>query len=240
MWEVVSGTLNVPDAPAAPTAVATNGELDWSWNCPKDNGAAVTSFDFQWRVSGQTAWTDVANLTHARYLLTGLTNGTDYEARVRATNTIGDSLYGSEGMGTPVAAVPGGGSTFALRADTGDASGEIDLDWLAPDDNGAPITQYRYQWKSGGQNYSGGRSGTSTATSATVSSLTDGTEYDFRVRATNSVGNGPNSKRSQRNAGIAVHHHLRRIPRRTFAYQPVLWERRAARLSIDWTWAAPC
>ena len=203
VWEIVSGTLNVPDAPAAPTAVATNGELDWSWNCPKDNGAAVTSFDFQWRVSGQTAWTDVANLTHARYLLTGLTNGTDYEARVRATNTIGDSLYGSEGMGTPVAAVPGGGSTFALRADTGDASGEIDLDWLAPDDNGAPITQYRYQWKSGGQNYSGGRSGTSTATSATVSSLNDGTEYDFRVRATNSVGNGPNSERSQRNAGIA-------------------------------------
>ena len=31
------------------------------------------------------------------------------------------------------------------------------------------------------------------ATNATVSSLNDGTEYDFRVRATNSVGNGPNS-----------------------------------------------
>ena len=85
-------------------------------------------------------------------------------------------------------------------------AGEIDLDWLAPDDNGAPITQYRYQWKSGGQNYSGGRSGTSTVTNATVSSLTDGTEYDFRVRATNSVGNGPNSERGYRHAGISAVH----------------------------------
>ena len=234
-WETVSGTLNVPDAPAAPTAVATNGELDWSWNCPKDNGAAVTSFDFQWRVSGQTAWTDVANLTHARYLLTGLTNGTDYEARVRATNTIGDSLYGSEGMGTPVAAVPGGGSTFALRADTGDASGEIDLDWLAPDDNGAPITQYRYQWKSGGQNYSGGRSGTSTSTSATVSSLNDGTEYDFRVRATNSVGNGPNSDEASATPETPFTPPTDTVPSAPTALAGT--PRRP--LIVDWTWEVP-
>ena len=194
VWEGVSGTLNVAAAPAAPTAVASNGELDWSWACPMDNGAAVTSFDLQWRQQGQAIWNDVANLPTARYRLTGLTNSIVYEAQVQATNSQGASGYGAQGMGRPVASVPGGGATFALRADTGDASGEIDLDWLAPDDNGAPITQYRYQWKSGGQNYSGGRSGTTTATSATVNSLTDGTEYDFRVRAINSVGNGPNSE----------------------------------------------
>ena len=192
MWEIISGTLNAPDAPAAPTNVAANGTLDWSWACPSDGGAAVTSFDLQWRISGGSFAT-VTGLPTARYLLTGLTNGSTYEARVRATNSQGTSGYGSTGDGTPVAALPGGGTSFALRADTGDASGEVDLDWLAPDDNGAPITQYRYQWKSGGQNYSGGRSGTTTATSVTVTSLTDGTEHDFRVRATNSVGNGPNS-----------------------------------------------
>ena len=192
VWETVSGTLNVPAAPAAPTAVASNGTLDWSWNCPKDNGAEVTSFDLQWRVSGGS-YSSPINLDTARYLLTGLTNGTTYQARVRATNSQGDSAYGAAGSEEPVASVPGGGATFALRADTGDASGEVDLDWLAPDDGGAPITSYRYQWKSGSQNYSGGRAGTTTNTSATVDSLTDGTEYDFRVRATNSVGNGPNS-----------------------------------------------
>ena len=130
-------------------------------------------------------------MTTGRYLLTGLTNGTTYEAQVQATNSIGDSGYGALGMGTPVAAVPGGGSTFALRADTGDASGEIDLDWLAPANNGAAITQYTYQWKSGSQAYITGRQGTATVTNATVTGLTNGTDYDFRVRATNSVGNGP-------------------------------------------------
>ena len=167
VWEVITGTLNVPAAPAAPTNVAANGTLDWSWACPSDGGAAVTSFDLQWRISGGSFAT-VAGLPTARYLLTGLTNGSTYEARVRATNSQGTSGYGPTGDGTPVASAPGGGATFALRADTGDASGEVDLDWLAPDDNGAPITQYRYQWKSGGQNYSGGRSGTTTSTSATV------------------------------------------------------------------------
>ena len=223
VWEVVSGTLNVPDVPAAPTAVADNGTLDWSWACPKDNGAAVTAFDFQWRQQGQIAFTTVAALTTGRYLLTGLTNGTVYEARVQATNSVGDSGYGALGMGTPVAAVPGGGSTFALRANTGDASGEIDLDWLAPDDNGDPITQYRYQWKSGGQNYSGGRSGTTTVTSATVSSLTDGTEYDFRVRATNSAGNGPNSNEASATPAITGAASLIPVPD---APQSSIWPRR--------------
>ena len=193
VWEAIGGSLGAPDAPAAPTAIASNGELDWSWACPKDNGAMVTSFDLEWRQSGGT-FAAISNLPTARYLLTGLTNGTTYEARIRATNSVGVSGYGATGSAIPVASAPGGGTSFALRADTGDASGEVDLNWLAPDDNGAPITQYRYQWKSGGQNYSGGRSGTTTSTSVTVDSLTDGTEYDFRVRATNSVGNGPNSE----------------------------------------------
>ena len=138
-------------------------------------------------------------------------------------------------MGTPVAAVPGGGSTFALRADTGDASGEIDLDWLAPDDNGAPITQYRYQWKSGGQNYSGGRSGTSTNTSATVSSLNDGTEYDFRVRATNSVGNGPNSDEASATPETPFTPPTDTVPDAPTALAGT--PRRP--LIVDWTWEVP-
>ena len=115
IWELVSGTLNVPSAPDAPTAVEDNGTLDWSWNCPKDNGAAVTEFDFEWRVSGQQAWSASIVVTTPRYLLTGLTNGTGYEAQVLARNSQGDSPFSAEGTGTPVAAVPGGGNTLALR-----------------------------------------------------------------------------------------------------------------------------
>ena len=81
-----------------------------------------------------------------------------------ARNSQGDSTFSAEGTGTPVAAVPGGGNTLALRADTGDASGEVDLEWLAPDNNGATITGYTYRWRSGSQGFNSTRQGTTTGT----------------------------------------------------------------------------
>ena len=189
VWEVIGGSLGVPDAPALPSAIASNGRLDWSWACPKDNGAAVTSFDLEWRQAGGT-FAAIPNLPTARYLLTGLTNGTSYEARVRATNSQGASGYGGTGIATPTAALPGGGRSFALQSETGDVSGEVELGWLRPDNNGAPITLYTYQWRELGQQFDFSRQGTTTALNATVTALTDGTEYFFQVFATNSVGDG--------------------------------------------------
>ena len=235
VWETVSGSVGVPNAPDMPSAVADNGTLDWSWSCPLDNGAAVTAFDFQWRQSGQQAWSASITVTSARYLLTGLTNGQAYEARVLATNSQGDSPFGAEGTGTPVAAVPGGGNTLALRADTGDDSGEADLEWLEPADNGAPITGYTYQWKSGGQSFNNSRQGTTTSTSVTVPNLADGTEYDFRVRATNSVGSGPWSNEDSATPEAPVTPPVDSEPG-----QPTNHEGAPRRpLIVDWTWEVP-
>ena len=235
VWETVSGTTAAPAQPGAPTAVAANGTLDWSWNCPKDNGAAVTLFDFQWREQGTTTWNTVSNLTSARYLLTGITNGTVYQAQVSATNNVGDSGYGAQGMGTPVAAIPGGGTTLALRANTGDASGRVDLDWLVPANNGAAITGYTYQWKSGSQTYSTGRQGTTTSTSATVSGLTDGTSYDFQVRATNSAGDGPWSNESSATPATPVVPPVDTVP----GAPTILTGTPRRPLIVDWTWEVP-
>ena len=189
VWEGVSGTLNTPGTPDMPTAVASNGRLVWTWNCPLDGGAAIDHFDFEWREAGGS-FTQV-EVAIPYYELTGLTNNTTYEVQVRANNAQGDGSYSAVGTGTPVASVPDGGNSFGLRAAAGDASGEIDIEWFAPPNNGATITEYTYQWKSGSQSYSTGRQGISTGTTATVTALTDGTEYDFRVRATNSAGNSP-------------------------------------------------
>ena len=151
VWTRIPPSVDLPDAPAAPTGVAGISRVDLSWACPADNGAAVTSFDLQWRQDGTQPWTTVSGLTHSRYLLTGLVNGTTYNVRIQATNAEGDSGYGASADFTPAAEVPGGGSQFAFRADTGDASGEVDLSWLAPAANGAPITLYTYQWRTSGQ-----------------------------------------------------------------------------------------
>ena len=135
VWELVSGEVGAPTAPSMPTGAGTNGQIVWSWNCPLDGGAAITHFVFEWRVSGGSFVAVSPNPTVPRFVLTGLTNGLTYEVRVYAVNSIGDSAYSATGSASPVAQVPGGGSTLAVRAAPGD--GEAALSWLEPDDGGA-------------------------------------------------------------------------------------------------------
>ena len=61
VWITVAGSISTPNAPAAPTATEHNGRLDFSWNCPRDNGAEITAFDFQWRVTGTSMWERIHN-----------------------------------------------------------------------------------------------------------------------------------------------------------------------------------
>jgi hypothetical protein len=69
--------------------------------------------------------------------------------------------------------------------------------WSAPANNGAAISDYVVQYStSSSDNYTTFADGTSTSTSATVTGLTNGTAYYFKVAATNSVGTGSNSAAS--------------------------------------------
>ena len=187
-WARVSGTQSAPSAPDTPTAVAGNGTLDITWNCPLDGGAEITQFELQYRNAGGS-WPGTSVTTTAPFRqLPGLTNGQAVEFRVRATNSIGDSPWSGTGTGTPTAQIPGGGSTLALRATGGDT--EATLEWLEPDDGGASITSYEVQWRSGAQAFSSSRQASVTTESYTRTGLTNGTEYTFRVRARNSAGPG--------------------------------------------------
>ena len=191
-WEAVSGSQSAPSAPSQPTAIASNGALDWSWNCPLDGGSIITSFVLQWAPSGTdfSAGTEVTidMPPLARYLIAGLPNGTAYKIRVRAVTAIGESGWSAVGTGTPVASVPVGGAAFALRAEAGDT--EATLTWLEPDTGGAAIIRYEVQWRTSAQAFSSSRQQDvmDGSTTATISSLTNGTEYFFQVRAVNSVG----------------------------------------------------
>jgi hypothetical protein len=71
-------------------------------------------------------------------------------------------------------------------------NGTATLRWTAPIDNGgAAITDYVIQYKpSTGSRWTVVADGTSTATSATVTGLTNGTSYVFQVAAVNGAGQG--------------------------------------------------
>ena len=85
-----------------------------------------------------------------------------------------------------------------LSASPGSIYTRVDLSWTAADANGSSITDYQYQYlKSGTTSWSNWTS-MGVVTSYTVSGLTSGASYEFRVRAVNGVGEGAYAQTSGR------------------------------------------
>jgi hypothetical protein len=70
--------------------------------------------------------------------------------------------------------------------------GAAQLTWTAPNNNGAPITQYVISTYVNG-NMQAQQTAYTTASTMTITSLTAGTAYTFKVAARNSYGAGPQS-----------------------------------------------
>jgi uncharacterized repeat protein (TIGR02543 family) len=74
---------------------------------------------------------------------------------------------------------------------------QVTVVWSTPASNGSTITDYLIKYSlSAGGTYTAFADGVSTATSATVTGLTNGTAYYFKVAAKNSVGTGSYSAAS--------------------------------------------
>ena len=188
-------SASVPSRPAAPTLTPGDGELGVSWTAPADNGAPIEYYELQGRVEGSGAWEYLTQDGDRQFTVTsltvvGLTNGTTYEFRVRAINAVGPSDWSRSASGTPVGSASVPSRPAAPTVTPGD--GELGVSWRAPADNGAPIEHYELQGRIEG---SGSWSDVTasgdtkiTATSVTIGDLSNGTTYEFRVRAVNAVG----------------------------------------------------
>ena len=170
-----------------------NGQLAIVWQAPdSDGGSAITGYTVQWK-SGTQGFGDpsrehTSGASTFGYILTGLTNGTEYTVRVIAVNAVGDGPPSDEKTGTPV-----GPPDAPPNVQAGSGHQQLTVSWGAPNDRGSAITEYRLQWKSPGQSFNSSRQRTIAAPSRTdtIPSLINGTEYTVRVRATNASGNGP-------------------------------------------------
>ena len=191
-----------PAAPLAPTLTVDNARLGVEWSAPVDNGSAITDYNVQYRKqktdnSWPSTWSSHAHTgTTTTASITGLTNDSAYQVQVQAVNGVGDGAWSASSEATPTAQKPDAPVAPSLTK----GARQLSVSWTEPATNGADITDYdvRHRVKDTNQNQSGDQPGSwttltgsddpGTTTTATITGLTNGTEYQVQVQATNSAG----------------------------------------------------
>ncbi|MEA2562211.1 MAG: hypothetical protein QOH06_3715 [Acidobacteriota bacterium] len=178
----------VPDVATGVQAAGSDASATVTWTAPaSDGGSPVTGYSVFTYPGGQRM--DVGAQA-AQATVTGLTNGKIYRFSVRAANALGRGPESIPSNDVIPAGLPGA-PTGVLAVFNGAAS--VQVSWLAPASNGGTaITGYTVTSTPAGATVSAAAG----AGSATVSGLTLGTAYTFRVTAINQVGSGPASQPS--------------------------------------------
>jgi len=171
----------VPGAPTGVTATPGNGTASVAFTAPAANGSAITSYTVTSSPGGFTGTGSASPI-----VVSGLTNGTAYTFSVVATNGVGAGAASSASSSVVPATVAG--APTSLVATPGQS--QIALSWTAPASNGgSAVTDYVVQYKlTSSGSWLTFADGASTATSATVTGLVNGSSYDVQVLAVNSIG----------------------------------------------------
>ena len=181
--------------PAAPdvstVANGVGGGFVVNWLAPNNNGSPITTYTAT-AFNAPTAGAQVTTCTTATLscTLSGLTSGTTYYVSLQSQNTAGLSVRSARVAVVP-SRVPGAVSTVTGVA----GNGQVALTWTAGSAGATAISDYNVWYASAGS-YAMFTDGVSTATSATVTGLTNGTAYTFEIEAVNTGGTGPLSAAS--------------------------------------------
>ncbi len=113
--EVRETGARAPDAPAALRLTPDRNEMSVLWMAPANNGAAISSYVVQFKLETATIWVTaqvmpmdiLGSSGQIETALSGLTEGTTYQVRVRAVNGVGNSPWS-----------PAGEATTTTRADS--------------------------------------------------------------------------------------------------------------------------
>jgi fibronectin type 3 domain-containing protein len=179
-----------PGPPTGLAATAGDGQVSLSWTAPVDGGDSVDYY-----VVHQDTADLSEHFTGTSAVITGLTNGQSYTFSVAAYNESGLGSYSAVVTSTPMATTVPGVPT-GLTATPGD--GQVALSWTAPSNDGGATIDHYVVYQDGVA--LGDRP---TATSATITGLTNGQQYSFAVAAHNSAGEGAQTSAVQVTPGAA-------------------------------------
>ncbi len=174
-WSAPVRPDTIPEAPAAPLVAFGDGELAVTWTAPPNDGSAITGYLLEIGAGDSQIVTLGAGTS---FDWSGLTNGVEYQFRVAAVNSAGESDWSGwsaseHPLGSPLAAGP-------PNVNRGDQF--LDITWVAPNNNGDPIQQYEVEMRSSGQVVTVADGGT---TNHRWADLPNGVEQQYRVRAIN-------------------------------------------------------
>jgi len=183
----------VPDAPTGITGTAGDAQVSLTWSAPSSNGgSAITDYVVQYSSDNGTTWVTFNDSvsTTASTVVNGLTNGTAYRFRVAAVSGAGQGTYntGSAALTPSETLAP---NVTGLTSTVVSAS-QINLSWTS---GGSNTNQFQIAYKTGATAPTNCSSDTvilasvqGSATTAAITGLTAGTQYSFRVCATNLSG----------------------------------------------------
>ena len=175
----MSGTPGAsPGAMAAPVATPGDSRMSISWVAPSTNGYAIDQYEVQSSPSGFSCTPSTTSCD-----ITGLSNGTSYQFKVRAHNQLGYSDWSAWSVAqspTPSIAVP-----QKPRNVSATLSGlEATVTWNTPtSDGGSAITGYLVTSSPGGKQCS------TNQLTCLITGLSRNTAYTFTVIAINIIGN---------------------------------------------------
>lgn len=97
-----------PYAPTGLTPTAGSGQVQLAWTPGSDNGAAITDYIVEYKLSSTSTWSTFADGTSATTAatVTGLTNGLNYSFRVSAVNSNGTGQVSSTAAAQPISSTP--------------------------------------------------------------------------------------------------------------------------------------
>ena len=180
-----------PAAAIAPRASPGHGSATVRWTAAPNNGAPITKYVITPYLDGVAQPAHTYESARTTETVAGLSNGKRYSFRIAAVNARGQGPQSSATASVTVGA-PGAPTGVSARLN----GRSVLVRWLRPSGNGSAISGYVVIPYLGSTALSA-RKFSSAATTQTITGLSPGNSYSFKVSAVNRRGTGPPSTPSK-------------------------------------------